>query len=140
MKTKAKTADDIISGFIGSKTKSYASEGHRELLAKSYHSILNEILTKTPKESDLLRHLISDYKNEIRGGSSFSPFPHWARKIAYCVINPDSKLSEERTRLIREYCATVCEEFLKDTEQETISFLANNDFDFLTQMARVFAR
>ena len=135
---KSKSADEILSSVIKSK---YTKENFKEQQVKSHYKQLNEILTKTPKESEFYRHLVVDYKNEINHGKSLSPFPRWIRKIAYCLANPDLKLSSERVQLVREYCAEVCEEFLTGKEPETTRFLAkNDDFEFLSHMAQALMR
>lgn len=137
MNGQSKSANEILAGLIESKNTTYRKINYKELQVKSNHALLDEILTKTPKDSELYSHLVSDYKNEMQRGVSFSPFPTWSRKIAYCLANPDLKLSNERVQLIRDYCAEVCDEFMNGKDFGTTLFLAeNDDFGFLSQMAQ----
>jgi len=70
-----KTASSILAGVVKAKSDQITYDNLRKEFSDSFHTVLMEILTKSPQDSKTITHLIMDRKHELISGISHSPFP-----------------------------------------------------------------
>lgn len=138
-----KTADRILAGVVKAKNDQISYDNLRKEFSDSFHTVLVEILTKSPQDSETVTHLIMDRKHELSSGISHSPFPKWLRQIAYSINNPDGIYSTKLVETVHELCSYICLEYHKSTpeEQPTIQYLQQDQrIGFISEAASVFAK